>query len=118
MESSPPENNMTAGAPDLRGERFWNAKHPSSYAKSLAEGSAVAGSETLSAEEKESERIMLEIRLPSGIQKASLKSAQINNLTEFLDGGELNQKAWSEDRIALTPKGRLVADRIVRKILF
>ena len=102
----------------INGERFWNAKHPSSYAKSLAEGSAVAGSETLSAEEKESERIMLEIRLPSGIQKASLKSAQINNLTEFLDGGELNQKAWSEDRIALTPKGRLVADRIVRKILF
>ena len=47
-----------------------------------------------------------------------LKSAQIEKLTEFLEGGELNPDSWREGRIALTPNGRLVADRIVRKILF
>ena len=102
----------------LNGERFWNIKHPKSYAEALSNGSAIAGSEILSVEEMESERIMLEIRLPSGIEKASLKSAQIEKLTEFLEGGELNPDSWREGRIALTPNGRLVADRIVRKILF
>ena len=102
----------------INGERFWNIKHPKSYAEALSNGSAIAGSEILSVEEMESERIMLEIRLPSGIEKASLKSAQIEKLTEFLEGGELNPDSWREGRIALTPNGRLVADRIVRKILF
>ena len=63
-------------------------------------------------------QVASELRLPSGIEKASLKSAQIEKLTEFLEGGELNPDSWREGRIALTPNGRLVADRIVRKILF
>ena len=63
----------------LNGERFWNIKHPKSYAQALSQGSAIAGSEFLSAEEKESERIMLEIRLPGGIDKADRKSTRLNS---------------------------------------
>jgi oxygen-independent coproporphyrinogen-3 oxidase len=102
----------------IAGERFWNIKHPNSYATALNEGNPVAGSEKLSADEKESERVMLEIRMPSGIDKASLKSAQLESVAEYLEGGELDKDSWQSGRIALTVKGRLVADRIVRSILF
>ena len=94
---------------------------PSDYdavQKALMEGSPKAGEEMLSSEEKESERIMLEIRLPSGIKLASLKSDQAEKLSEFLEAGELDARLWESGIVALTPKGRLVADRIVRKILF
>ena len=102
----------------INGKRFWNIKHPNSYQKALVEGTPKAGEEMLSSQEKESERIMLEIRLPSGIKLASLKSDQVEKLSEFLDAGELDAKLWEKGTVALTAKGRLVADRIVRKILF
>lgn len=102
----------------IDGERFWNIKHPNSYKSALNSGSPIAGREKLTAEESESERIMLEIRLPSGIEKASLKSAQLEKVEKYLEGGELDKEAWRDGRIKLTQNGRLVADRIVRSILF
>ena len=102
----------------LAGRRFWNIKHPNSYRASLESGSPIAGSEVLTAEQIESERVMLEIRLRSGLEKASLKSAQLETAKSYLEGGELDTESWQNGRISLTPKGRLVADRIVRSILF
>ena len=102
----------------LAGRRFWNIKHPNSYRASLESGSPIAGSEVLTAEQIESERVMLEIRLRSGLEKASLKSAQLETVKSYLEGGELDTESWQNGRISLTPKGRLVADRIVRSILF
>ena len=102
----------------INGERFWNIKHPNSYRSALLKGSPIADSEKLTPEQMESERVMLEIRLPSGIEKASLKSAQLENAEQYLEGGELDIEAWQAGRISLTPQGRLVADRIVRSILF
>ena len=98
--------------------RFWNIKHPNSYRASLESGSPIAGSEVLNAEQIESERVMLEIRLRSGLEKASLKSAQLETAKSYLEGGELDTESWQNGRISLTPKGRLIADRIVRSILF
>ena len=102
----------------IDGERFWNIKHPNTYLSGLKEGSPIAGRELLTAEDIENERVMLEIRLPSGIDKASLKSAQLDQVSQYLEGGELDKSAWQNGRIALTANGRLVADRIVRSILF
>ena len=102
----------------IDGERFWNIKHPNTYRSALKEGSPIAGREVLTAEDIENERVMLEIRLPSGIDKASLKSAQLDQISQYLEGGELDKNAWQNGRIALTANGRLVADRIVRSILF
>ena len=102
----------------IDGERFWNIKHPTSYRAALESGSPMADRELLTAEQRESERVMLEIRLSSGIEKASLKSAQIEKISDYVEGGELDKSAWQNGRIVLTPNGRLVADRIVREILF
>jgi oxygen-independent coproporphyrinogen-3 oxidase len=74
-------------------------------------------SEILKLEEKESERIMLEIRMPEGITKNSLSAASLLKLESFLTGGQISLELWEQGRISLTLSGRLMADRIVREIL-
>jgi len=50
------------------GVRFWNVKHPAAYAQRLAEGlSPAAGRETLDAETRRVERVLLETRLADGL---------------------------------------------------
>ncbi|MDQ3632871.1 MAG: radical SAM family heme chaperone HemW, partial [Actinomycetota bacterium] len=52
----------------LAGERWWNVKHPSDYARRLAAGrSPAAGSEVLDPATRRFERIMLEVRLAEGL---------------------------------------------------
>jgi oxygen-independent coproporphyrinogen-3 oxidase len=74
-------------------------------------------SEFLKPEEKVSERIMLQIRMPDGIEKNSLSGSSLLRLESFLTGGQISQKDWEQGRISLTLSGRLMADRIVREIL-
>ena len=74
-------------------------------------------SEILKVDEKESERVMLQIRMPDGIEKNSLTAAALLRLESFLTGGQISQKDWEQGRISLTLSGRLMADRIVREIL-
>jgi oxygen-independent coproporphyrinogen-3 oxidase len=73
--------------------------------------------EILKAEEKESERIMIEIRMPEGIAKNSITGPSLLRLESYLTGGQISQKNWEQGRISLTLSGRLRADRIVREIL-
>lgn len=102
----------------IDGKRWWNVKHPTTYrTKMLAHELPIDGSEILSESEKESERVMLEIRLPDGIAHSTLTSDQVANVFSFVGDGSLSQQSWDAGRIALTQKGRLVADRIVREIL-
>jgi oxygen-independent coproporphyrinogen-3 oxidase len=98
--------------------RFWNVKHPTKY-KNLLEtaSSPVMDSEVLSAEEIESERIMLEIRLPSGISKSTLSNSALARLESYVTAGQLSAQDWQAGDISLTRSGRLMADRIVREIL-
>ncbi len=102
----------------LNGKRFWNVKHPTAYRERLeAKQSPIMDSEQLTLEEKESERVMLEIRLPRGLEKSSLTSASLARLESYLTGGQISQEHWDQGRISLTISGRLMADRIVREIL-
>ncbi|CAN2242200.1 HemN Coproporphyrinogen III oxidase and related Fe-S oxidoreductases [actinobacterium SCGC AAA044-D11] len=100
------------------GKRLWNVKHPTAYRERL-EGnlSPIMDSEILTNEERESERVMLEIRMPRGIAKSSLSEQSISNLESFLTGGQLSPSEWDQGQVALTISGRLMADRIVREIL-
>jgi oxygen-independent coproporphyrinogen-3 oxidase len=74
-------------------------------------------SEVLKLDEKESERVMLQIRMPEGIAKNSLTAASILRLESFLTGGQISREQWELGQISLTLTGRLMADRIVREIL-
>jgi hypothetical protein len=71
----------------------------------------------LKVDEKESERVMLQIRMPEGIAKNSLTAASILRLESFLTGGQISREQWELGQISLTLTGRLMADRIVREIL-
>ena len=102
----------------IAGKRWWNVKHPSTYRDRLAgQESPINESESLTDIEIENERVMLQIRLSSGISKSTLSKEIINRLLPFLHGGELDGSCWASGDVVLTLKGRLVADRIVREIL-
>lgn len=102
----------------LNGKRFWNVKHPTAYRERLeAKQSPVMDSEELSLVEIESERVMLGIRLPRGLEKISLASESLARLDSYLIGGQISQEQWDQGQISLTISGRLMADRIVREIL-
>jgi oxygen-independent coproporphyrinogen-3 oxidase len=102
----------------LNGKRFWNLKHPNLYKQKIdANESPVADSEDLKELQIESERFMLSIRLPSGVEKNTLNEQQILDLSGYVESGHLDKGDWDNGRATLTLDGRLIADRIVREIL-
>jgi len=102
----------------LNGKRFWNVKHPNLYKERIIKGeSAVAEFENLESIQIESERLMLSIRLPSGVEKSTLNDKQILDLAGYVESGHLDQANWNRGRVTLTLDGRLIADRILREIL-
>ena len=64
------------------------------------------------------EKIMLLIRLPKGLTKNDFSEDQIAILDQYLTTGDLDEAAWNEGLLTLTLKGRLIADRIVRDLVF
>ena len=102
----------------LDGKRFWNVKHPNLYKERvLANQSPVADSEVLEELQIESERLMLSLRLPSGVEKQSLNEMQLSELSSYVESGHLDLANWNQGRATLTLDGRLIADRILRQIL-
>ena len=100
----------------LDGKRFWNVKHPNAYKEKLFKGdSPVQESETLTPEQMARESIMLGIRMREGLEIALLQPHQLEILATYRENGYIE---LHEDRVLLTPVGRLIADRIVREITF
>ncbi|MDQ3906562.1 MAG: radical SAM family heme chaperone HemW [Actinomycetota bacterium] len=98
------------------GVRWWNAKHPARYAELLASGhSPAAGRELLTSEQRYTERVMLGLRLADGLPLDVLKAsgraaadrARADRLATVVAG----------DRLALTLRGRLLTDTVVRTLL-
>jgi putative oxygen-independent coproporphyrinogen III oxidase len=97
------------------GVRWWNVKHPAAYAQRMAEGVSPAhGRETLTDEDRRVERILLEIRLRSGIPVDVLHLAGLEAAQRFVTDGLLERV---EDRLVLTLRGRLLADAVVRDLV-
>jgi putative oxygen-independent coproporphyrinogen III oxidase len=95
--------------------RWWNVKHPATYARALREGQwPAAGREVLSAEDRQVEALMLGVRLSSGLPRVG--AADEGTLEALVHEGLL---VGSEDgdRLVLTRRGRLLADAVVRRLL-
>ncbi|MEW1948240.1 radical SAM family heme chaperone HemW [Pseudarthrobacter sp902506025] len=100
------------------GVRWWNVKHPSAYANRLSQGlSPAAGRETLGAETRNLERVMLEARLQSGLEVSTLSAAGRHQVAGLIADGLVEPAAAFQGRLVLTLKGRLLADAVVRRIL-
>ncbi|WAL71761.1 radical SAM family heme chaperone HemW [Kitasatospora sp. YST-16] len=100
------------------GVRWWNAKHPAAYAQALAEGRTPAlGREVLADEDRRVERILLELRLAEGCPLDLLTAAGRAAADRALADGLLEPGPYAAGRAALTLRGRLLADGVVRDLV-
>jgi len=101
----------------IGGARWWNRKHPAAYARLLAEGASPAhGSELLDDGQRRIETIMLGIRLRTGVPVGSLSERGQQRAEEAVTYGLLDRVAFADGRAALTMRGRLLADAVVRDL--
>jgi oxygen-independent coproporphyrinogen-3 oxidase len=95
--------------------RWWNVKHPNAYAEKLAESTLpVADFEQLGADALHTEEVMLRTRLRQGLPLACLDGAERERAEAVVAEGLLEPEG---DRLVLTPRGRLLADAVVRTVL-
>ncbi|MFI5528574.1 radical SAM family heme chaperone HemW [Kitasatospora sp. NPDC051853] len=100
------------------GVRWWNVKHPAAYAQALAEGRTPGqGRELLAAEDRRVERILLELRLRDGCPLSLLTGDGRAAAGRALADGLLDAAAYEDGRAALTLRGRLLADGVVRDLV-
>jgi oxygen-independent coproporphyrinogen-3 oxidase len=97
------------------GVRWWNVKHPSAYAERLgAKRSPAYARERLTAEERRTERVLLELRLADGLPLDVLTPTEARRVPDLRARG-LAEVA--DTRLTLTLRGRLLADGVVRDLL-
>ena len=100
--------------------RWWNHKHPLTYANLLEKGiSPAAGREQLDTETSALERILLESRTSEGMSIEQVKKLQPGSelaIPQLIADGLIEGPQAIEVRILLTLKGRLLADAVVRAL--
>lgn len=105
----------------IGGVRWWNVKHPSAYAGKLTQGvSPATGRETLDERTRLEERILLEIRVASGLSVELAKEVNPNAgnlIAGFIADGLVEPASAIKGQLKLTLKGRLLADSLVRQLL-
>ncbi len=98
----------------IGGVRFWNAKHPRAWADRLGKGQSPAiGREVLDADTRRLEDLMLRARIRRGMRLSELPAATELLLDQFAKQGLVEP---DEEWLALTLRGRLMADFIVREL--
>ncbi len=97
------------------GTRWWNVKHPAAYADRLAAGTSPAHArEVLEPEDQRVEQVLLELRLRDGLPVAVLDQGGRAAVAGLVADGLVT---LATERLVLTPRGRLLADAVVRELL-
>jgi putative oxygen-independent coproporphyrinogen III oxidase len=100
------------------GVRWWNVKHPTTYAHRLAAGTSPAQArEVLGAEDRRLERVLLGVRLSAGLPLAELDLAARAAARRCVEDGLLDAERHADGQAVLTRKGRLLADAVVRALV-
>jgi oxygen-independent coproporphyrinogen-3 oxidase len=95
--------------------RWWNVKHPNAYAETLSSDALpIAGFEQLDTDALHTEDVMLKMRLRQGLPLDLLGDAERERAEAVVADGLL---VSAGDRLVLTPRGRLLADAVVRTLL-
>lgn len=105
----------------IAGTRFWNVKHPAAYAERIAQGiSPALEREIVDLENRNIEKVMLELRLASGMDLEWLKAngfASAKVVSGLIADGLIDGVLAVSGKLVLTAKGRLLADAVIRKVL-
>ncbi len=100
------------------GVRWWNVKHPAAYAQRLAAGlSPAAGRETLDAETRRVERVLLQTRLVEGLPTDALTALGRRAVAQLIADELVEPGPALRGTVVLTLRGRLLADAVVRRLL-
>lgn len=99
-------------------KRFYNHKLPRTYAQALADNTLpIAGEEILSKEDIYFEKLMLRLRLKTGIEEATIDLAATPIIESHIATGLLKKEIRKKKTyICVTEKGRLLADGIITDI--
>ncbi|PZF59938.1 coproporphyrinogen III oxidase [Curtobacterium sp. MCSS17_008] len=102
----------------VAGTRWWNVKHPAAYAnRVLSGGSPAAGRETLDADTRYVERVLLAARVRGELATSELGQEARGRVAGLIARGLVDGSAAVRGRIDLTLQGRLLADAVVRELL-
>jgi putative oxygen-independent coproporphyrinogen III oxidase len=102
----------------MGGVRWWNVKHPTAYANRLDHGeSPAAGRETLDADTRDMERIMLTSRLVEGLRVDTLSAAGRKAIAGLIAQELIDPVQAFAGTVVLTLKGRLLADAVTRALV-
>ncbi|CAI7976841.1 MULTISPECIES: radical SAM family heme chaperone HemW [unclassified Parafrankia] len=100
------------------GVRWWNVRHPTEYATRVGAGhSPAAGREVLDAQARRVERVMLGVRLVEGLGLDALGEQALDVAAELAADGLIVADVLAQGRVALTRRGRLLTDTVVRALL-
>ena len=99
----------------VNGVRWWNVRHPRTYSAALAAGTSPAQArEVLEASDRRVERVMLELRLDSGLPLDVLTDSELRRVPALVASGLAVQ---DNGRLQVTLRGRLLADAVIRDLL-
>ncbi len=97
------------------GVRWWNVKHPARYAARLATGESPAQArEILAPHDRHLERVLLELRLSTGLELELLSATARRRLPGLVQRDLIRV---GPERLHLTLPGRLLADAVVRELV-
>lgn len=100
------------------GVRWWNVKHPSAYADRILSGdSPAAGRETLDADTRHVEGVLLRSRIREGLPIAELAPGARREIAALIAEELIDGTAAINGRVQLTVRGRLLADAVVRRLV-
>ena len=101
------------------GVRWWNVKHPNAYAGRVGQGvSPAQGRETLTAEQRYDERVLLGVRLVDGLPVSDLRPEGRRAVAGLIADELIDATAaLRRQRVVLTRRGRLLTDTVVRALL-
>jgi len=99
----------------LDGRRWWNHKQPARWASAVARGEVpTAGAEQIGPAEAHEERVLLELRLATGLPLDALTPTEAARVPSLIEDGLVTTE---NDCLALTLKGRLLADKVTLDLL-
>jgi oxygen-independent coproporphyrinogen-3 oxidase len=94
----------------MRGRRWWNVRTPERYLDRIRSGrSAEAAAEVLGDGDRRLEALQLSLRTSAGVPASALSSRDRDELDGLL-------VAVGDGRLALTPRGRLLANEVAVRL--